>query len=153
MSYHTWTSYGYGICVDDIEGVTMKGLLELIHKAPEFEKEFLEWLAEIYEEPIEELEIDCVLEDWEDDCCYNGIAPILRDVINETENLSLYVAEDYDSVKYLLISPHYPWNEISTEEHSLSREQANEIFHKYLRILTDNDKKIDIDYQSVENGG
>ena len=153
MSYHTWTSYGYGICVDDIEGVTMKSLLELVHQAPEFEREFLEWLNESYEEPIDELDVSDVLDEWDDNWCYKGIGPILRDVINETENLSLYVAEDYDSVKYLLISPHYPWDEISTEEHSLSREQANEIFHKYLRILTDNDKKIDIDYQSVENGG
>lgn len=151
MSYHTWTSYGYGICVDDIEGVTMKGLLELIHKAPEFEKEFLEWLAEIYEEPIEELEVNCVLEDWEDDCCYNGIAPILRDVINEAEGLSLYIAEDFDGVQYLMLSPHYPWSEIAAKERELTHEAMNEIFRNYIQVLTD--KKIDIDYQSVENGG
>lgn len=151
MSYHTWTSYGYGICVDDIEGVTMKSLLELIHKAPEFEKEFLEWLSESYEEPIDELEIDYVLEDWEDDRCYNGIGPILRDVINEAEGLSLYIADDFDGVQYLMLSPHYPWSEIAAKERELTHEAMNEIFRNYIQVLTD--KKIYIDYQSVTNGG
>ena len=153
MSYHTWTSYGYGICIDDIEGVSMKSLLELVHQAPEFEKDFLEWLAESYEEPIDELKIDYVLENWEDDCCYKGIGPILRDVINEAEGLSLYIAEDFDGVQYLMLSPRYPWSEITAKERELTREAMDEIFNKYLRILTDNDKKIDIDYQSVTHEG
>ena len=151
MSYHTWTSYGYGICIDDIEGVSMKSLLELVHQAPEFEKDFLEWLAESYEEPIDELKIDYVLENLEDDWCYKGIGPILQDVINEAEDLSLYIADDFDGVQYLMLSPRYPWNEITAKERELTREAMDKIFHKYLRLLTD--KIIDIDYQSVENGG
>ena len=39
MSYQTWHEYGYGICVDDIE-TTANKVFELIHLAPNFEKEF-----------------------------------------------------------------------------------------------------------------
>ena len=150
MSYHTWTSYGYGVCVDDIEGVTMKSLLELGHQAPEFEKDFLEWLNESYEEPIDELDVSDVLDEWDDNWCYKGIGPILRDVINEAEGLSLYIAEDFDGVQYLMLSPHYPWCEITAKERELTQEAMDEIFMEYLRLLTD--KIIDINYQSVENG-
>lgn len=151
MSYHTWTFYGYGICVDDIEGVTMKSLLELVHQAPEFEKDFLEWLNESYEEPIDELDVSEVLDEWDDTHGFCGLGPILRDVINEAEGLSLYIADDFDGVQYLMLSPHYPWSEIAAKERELTHEAMNEIFRNYIQVLTD--KKIDIDYQSVENGG
>ena len=151
MSYHIWISHGYGICVDDIDGVTMGGLLEFVHKAPEFEKNFLEWLNESYEEPIDELDVSEVLDEWDDNWCYKGIGPILRDVINEAEDLRMYIADDFGGVQYLMLSPRYPWSEISAKERELTQEALDEIFHKYLRLLTN--KKINIDYQSVENGG
>ena len=51
---------------------------------------------------------------------------------------------------YLLYSPSYPW-QLKNSERDLTEEQLVQLFGRYVRILTD--VPIDVDYQSVENGG
>lgn len=154
MSYQTWHDYGYGICVDDIE-TTVDKVFELVHMAPEFEKDFLEWVQDTYSEngetASEYVSLEELLE-YESDSCYSGLAVILECVIAEVEGIHLYVTDDYDAVQYLLITPAYPWNKVGDGYRLLNTtDKADKLFRKYVNILTD--KAIDIDYQSVENGG
>lgn len=152
MSYSSWTVDGYGICVDDIEGVTTKKLLRLLKFAPKFKLEFLKWAeADNGEgECVEEAEITELL-DYEGDCGYYGLAPIMQSVIEEAENIRLVIADDYNAVNYLLFEPFYPWSVASDEEKNATEDGIREMLGKYVRILTD--KPIRITYYSVENGG
>ena len=73
-------------------------------------------------------------------------------VIKEAENIRLYIADDFGCYYYLLLCPSYAWAEHTEEEKKLdTREKVDELFKRYIAILTE--KEIDIDYRSVENGG
>ena len=86
-------------------------------------------------------------EDWN-----SGVAYLLQKVIEEVENVRLDIAEDFDSYYYLMICPSYAWTTLTKEEKELNTEEkVNDLFRKYVGILTDNE--ITIEYQSVENGG
>lgn len=144
MSYHTWHTYGYGICTDEIK-TTVDKIEELLKFAPKFKNEIHEWFedCDITEPTIEDYEeFD---QDW-----YGGIATILQSVISEVEQIELTYAEDFNCVRYLLYSPQYPWN-MQNNENNLTEDDIVNIFKKYVSILTD--KSIIVDYQSVENGG
>ena len=113
MSYHTWTTYGYGVCVDDIETTAQK-LLELAAMKPSLLKEVRDYLDEEFPDGYEddELEIED-FNDLEDNYCNNGIAYFLYNVIDDNE-LVVASADDYNGVTYILYqpsyqgSPHYP---------------------------------------------
>lgn len=46
MSYKTWHTYGYGICVSDITDVSLERLQKLISLAQEYQTKIQEWLDE-----------------------------------------------------------------------------------------------------------
>ena len=46
MSYHTWTTYGFGFCVDDID-TTPEKLLKLAALKPDVLKDVREYLNDI----------------------------------------------------------------------------------------------------------
>lgn len=71
-------------------------------------------------------------------------------IIREAENISFCACDDYDNNHYLLYMPTYPWYMRDGEER-LTEESIRLIFAKYVNILTD--KVLDVEYQSVENGG
>lgn len=146
MSYHTWTIDGFGICTNDIE-TTKDRVEKLLNLAPNFNNDIQTYFKEC---DIENPSLDDYLEydeDW-----YSGIAYLLQKVIEEKENVRLDIAEDFDSYYYLLLCPHYTWSNLTTEEKKLDAiAKVKNLFKKYISILTDKD--IDIDYQSVENGG
>lgn len=146
MSYHTWSVNGYGICTNDIE--TTKDRVEnLLSLAPNFNNIIQTYFKEC---DIENPSLDDYLEYDEDYC--SGIAYLLQQVIEEKENVRLDIAEDFDCYYYLLLCPHYTWSNITMEEKKLDAiAKVDNLFKKYISILTD--KNIDIDYQSVENGG
>ena len=51
-----------------------------------------------------------------------------------------------------MICPSYAWITLTNEEKELNTEEkVNDLFRKYVEILTDNN--VTIEYQSVENGG
>ena len=145
MSYTSWHNYGYGIRVDDIVRSDVERLEQLLALAPAFRAKLHGWLAEC----------EITEPDWDDYMEYDqdfglGLATILREVIEETEGIQMTACDDYDSVSYLLYQPNYPW-QLAETECGLTEERIAEIIDRYVRILTS--EPIDIDYQSVENGG
>lgn len=145
MSFQTWHDYGYGICVSDIKTKSVERLQQLLHLAPEYEAEINDWL--------EEWEIsEPAYEDYmKFDQDYNlGLATILREVIQEAENVGFLACDDFGGMDYLIYPPSYPWSHPKSES-DLTEKRIEEILRKYVGILTD--EEITIDYQSVENGG
>ena len=146
MSYHTWTVDGYGICTNDIE-TTKEKVEKLLKLAPKFNEDIQNYFKET---EINEPDLDDYLEYDQD--YYSGVAYLLQNVIEEVENIRLDIADDFDSYYYLLLCPSYAWVEHTEEEKTLdTREKVDELFKKYIKVLTE--KEIDIDYRSVENGG
>ena len=79
-----------------------------------------------------------------------GLATILKEVILEAEDIDLVACDSHDGTDYLLYVPDYPWN-IGKHRQLMTEEAVAGLFRKYVSILTD--EAIEIDYQSVENGG
>ena len=149
MSYHTWTTDGYGICVDDIE-TTAEKLLALAAMKPAVLKDVREYLDEMFEEDGGYNDEDLTVDDFNDlegDYCERGVAYVLYQVIDE---LDVVFADDYNGVPYILYCPKYPWN-LKEEEKNLTMQDVKDIFNKYISVLTD--KPIIFDCYSVENGG
>ena len=148
MSYHTWTTYGFGFCVDDIE-TTPEKLLNLAAMNPDVLKDVREYLNGIFDGE-EYKDEDLTMEDFDElegDYCERGVAYVLYHVIDE---IRIVFADDYNGTPYILYCPHYPWN-MSDSEKDLKCTDVVNIFTKYIKILTD--KSIEIGHQSVENGG
>lgn len=145
MSYSTWHTYGYGVCVSEIKEPPVDLLQNLISMAPVYQRKIQEWLddCEISEPTYE----DYV--DFDQDFGF-GLATILKEVISEAENIELEACDSYDEKTYLLYCPEYPWNQTGHKQLT-TEDAAIELFQKYVSVLTD--EPIDIDYQSVENGG
>lgn len=147
MSYSTWHTYGYGICVDNIE-TTAKKLLKLASMKEDVLKDVREYLDEIY--PNGYKDEDLTLDDFEElegDYCERGVTYVLYQVINE---ITVEFADDYNGTPYILYIPSYPWY-MEENEKNLTEEDVENIFRKYVGILTD--KPVIIDYYDVENGG
>lgn len=154
MSYVSWHNYGYGICVDDIS-TTVDKVFQLVHLAPNFEKEFYKWVESLRQEDdpesIAELITMEYIDEYEDDMyCIHGIGPIMKAVIKEVEDIELLVCDDYNCYHYLMFTPTYPWN-MSEKEKNMTEEDVRCMFAKYVNVLTDD--VITVGYQSVENGG
>ena len=148
MSYHTWHDYGYGICVSDVREKSVPRLENLLAKAPKFSQEFHEWLSGFTEDRLPE---------WEDYMEFETgwgstrLSGILQEIIFEAESIELLACSDFDGREYLIFTPAYPWTSLNIVEKNLTEEKLTAILKKYIKILTDED--IDVDYQSVGNGG
>jgi hypothetical protein len=154
MSYSTWHDYGYGICVDDIE-TTANKVFNLVHLAPNFTKEFYEWIETFREDGdpqsiAELITMDDINEYDDDSCCICGLGVIMKRVINECEGIDLLICDDFNGYNYLIFSMKYPWY-MSEKEKNMTEKDVYDMFDKYVSILTD--EFISIDYQEVENGG
>ena len=150
MSYSTWHVYGYGIEASKID-TTPEKIEKLLEMAPETKK--------IVEEQFKKHGIENpTFDDYEEfaipeyECQYFGGAPILQYVIKELEGITFDIADDYNCNIFLLYCPGYPWYfQLHPEEVALTEKDIANIIRKYVSVLTD--EPIDIDYQSVENGG
>lgn len=145
MSFEVWHIYGYGINLSELAGISFRRVVELVRTAPEYSIKFNKWLSEYdVEYPT--------IEDLEDfDCDYGlGLATVLQEVLRERENIEFRACDDFDGNQYLLFEKCYPW-QMSDLEKSLKEEDIKSLLIKYLSQITDED--IEIDYQSVENGG
>lgn len=150
MSYRTWTTDGYGICVDDIGTTTAGRLLDLAALKPKVYEDVIKYLDQYFEGEGGYNEEDLILDDFEElegDYGERGVAYILFHVIDE---IDVVFADDYNGVSYILYCPKYPWN-INEEEKDLTREDIRNIFDKYVSILTN--RHVAVTYYSVENGG
>ncbi len=145
MSYHTWHNYGYGICVDDIQAQSVQRLQALLKLAPKLDGRIHAWLSDL---SVTEPDWDDYMEFDRD--YYLGLATILQQVIEEADGLCLTACDDSSGRTYLIYQPRYPW-EITEKELDLTEDKLNELFSRYVSILTDD--PIEIDAQEVENGG
>lgn len=148
MSYHTWTTYGFGFCINDID-TTPEKLLKLAAMKPDVLEDIRKYLNDIFdgeEYKDEDLTMND-FDEFEGDYCEWAITYVLRRVIDD---ISISFADDYNGAQYILYCPHYPWS-MHESEKNLSEYDVINIFAKYIKVLTD--QKIDISYQSVENGG
>lgn len=152
MRYHTWSTDGFGICVNDILkdiNLTVEKVLKLAAMEPSVYKIVQEYMEEFCENKgisKEEFEIDD-FDELEGDGYEPGLTFILLNVITE---IPLVWADDYGGDDYLLYCPTYPWR-MKEDERNLSEEDVVKIFSKYINVLTD--LPINVDYYSVENGG
>lgn len=138
-----WSVNGYGICTDSIETTTEK-MNTLLRTAPLFEF-YLK--GELAEKGVETPELDDYL-DFEIKDFDSGYSAILREVIKEAEDIELCVVNDCNGNDWLLFCPIYPWNNATDAEKNLTEEKMEDIFRKYVSILTD--LPIEVDYVSAE---
>ena len=147
MSYQTWHTYGFGFCVDDIE-TTPERLLKLASLDKKTLLDVEDYLKVRFdgEYKVEELTMEdfCDLEGM---FCERDVSYVLSRVIKE---IPVVYADDYEGTPYILYCPTYPWN-LKENEIGLTKEKVEEIFEKYIEILTDD--VVLIDWQEVENGG
>lgn len=144
MSYKTWTTYGYGICADEID-TTVERIEKLLSLAPKYQSKIHKW--------FEESEItEPTVEDYEefDQDYLGGLATILQTVMQEIEGDIFTYADDYNCAHFLLYCPCYPW-QLQEREKIFTEKDIDNIFRKYISILTDT--PIQITYHEVENGG
>lgn len=145
MSYTSWHTYGYGVCLSEMEEVPAERIQELLVAAPKFADKIN---RRLYETGIES-------PGYEDYVGYDqdfmlGMATILKEVILEAEGIEFTACEDLDGKQYLIYEPSYPW-QITQAETGLTEERIYRMLLKYFHILTDQEP--DVDYQSVKNGG
>lgn len=144
MSFQSWHNYGHGICTDDIKEHNIQRLKTLLSMAPIFEGKVQDRLSrEAITSP-----------QWDDYMAYDtdyelGLATILNEVIGEAEGIALTACDDYNGKTYLLYQPKYPW-ELTDAERGLTKKRVEEIFQRYVGILTDD--FIPVGAQEVENG-
>lgn len=154
MSYHSWTIDIYGVAMEDID-YTVNGVLALANMTEKTKN----WFDEMLDGVNRENEIDLTaaveqaLDEYDCDSGLYGLGGLLMDVINNTEKYYFTVCEDYDGNQFVGYEPRYPWS-LHEVEKNLSRENVEDIIHKYVEILTER-KVVDnkCDYYSVENGG
>ena len=144
MSYKSWHIYGYGICVSDITEQSVERLETLLSMAPAYQKDIHKWLDE---REVSNPEFEDYMEFDQDFGL--GLASILKEVILEAEGVELEACNSYDGMNYLLYGPDYSWHP-NKGKRLMTEKDAEEIFRKYISVLTD--ETIEIDYQSVENG-
>ena len=149
MSHTSWHFYGYGIKVDEIGDVPKERIEALIDLAPVFKDKIRKELDEMQVK-------DADLEDYCDamhnadlDFSFLGLASIMKCVMEEVEGLEFVACDNYDNEHFLIFTPQYPWR-MTDQEKQVTEEALEDLFTKYVSILTD--KRIDIDYQTVENG-
>ena len=145
MSYHCWTTDGFGFCVDDIH-TTPARMVKLAEMNERAMNEVQDYLDEFYPERSIFVLSMADFDDLEGDYGETGLAFVLHKVID----LPVTVTSDFDGRWYILYEPCYPWS-IPEAEKGRTEDEVREIFQKYIAVLTDED--IYIGYQSVENGG
>jgi len=103
MGYSTWHTYGYGICIDDIE-TTVEKIEELLSKAPKYRKEIHDWFEECDVTKPTVRDYEDYDEDW-----HCGLATILCSVIKEVDDVQFVAVDDFDGNRFLLFPECYPW--------------------------------------------
>ena len=149
MSFVTWHFYGYGIKVDEIGDVPKERIKSLIDLAPVFKTRLKEQLNEMQISDPELMDYCDAMQNADLDFAFLGLASILKYVMEEAEGLNFVACDNYDNEHFLIFTPQYPWR-MTEREKLVTEESLEDIFSKYVDILTD--KEIDIDYQTVENG-
>lgn len=145
MSYRTWHSYGYGICVDEIKVDSVEKLEALLSYAPKYQQQLHRWLKEC---KITAPSVDDYMEFDQD--YYLGLATLLKEVIEEADGIELCACDDFEGASFLIYGPAYPW-QMTEKDLGMTEEKIEQLFQKYVSVLTD--EPINIEYQEIGNGG
>lgn len=145
MSTCTWINYGIGLCTSSLTLKSVEAIEKLLTKAPSFRQEIHEFFKEC---GIDEPEIQDYV-DYDEDY-HNGIAYILKEVIEEREGVFLTACDDVDGNDYLIFPQMYPW-ELNWKERRMTRRKVERLLKKYLSIITED--PLDIDDIQAENYG
>ena len=152
MSYYTWTTYGYGICITPSEA------LSFMPNMPAFIKQSALTTFDVEEaysrqngyKPIEEMDYEDLNEIGNDIRCDGGIAGIIASVMTNVYNIPFTSVYDVDGNMYVLYAPSYPWLMIESDL-KIMPEFLDNCFAEQMAKLTD--QKFKCDYQSAENCG
>ena len=145
MSTCTWINYGIGLCTSSLTLKSVEAIEKLLSKAPSFRQGIHEYFEGC---GIDEPEIQDYV-DYDEDY-HNGIAYILKEVIEEREGVFLTACDDVDGNDYLIFPQMYPW-ELNWKERRMTRRKVERLLKKYLSIITED--PLDIDDIQAENYG
>lgn len=163
MSYCSWHEYGLGIDFSDFDvacdkagdPITVADIERLLEVAPKLQRDVHEYIEGVKEDnPDVEIKVD----DYRcfDDNYRLELAYIFAQAVSEAEDLThVYACESYENDHFVLFGQGYPWN-LNEREKSITKEEVEDIFYKYLKILKPSlgeTVNVEIDFQSVENGG
>ena len=81
---------------------------------------------------------------------YNGMAFLLKNVIEEAEHIDMTDCNDLSGNKYVIFQPLYPW-EMRWRHRRVSKRKIEKVIRKYLSMVTDS--KFDICFEEAENCG
>ena len=136
---HYWTIDGYGLAVDPVS-YTPNGVIALAAMVPDIKAYLDEGIKECQKgkpHAVTEEEINEFMDDYETKSGIHGLAAVLADVMNELEPVvKVTPCENYDNEQFVLYEPNFPWH-MSEKEKTLSCEELDSIFKKYLDILTE----------------
>lgn len=163
MSYQSWHEYGIGFNFSEFEAecekvgdpITVEDVERLLARNLPLERDVHEWLDEIKDDNPDH---SVTLEDYRefDQDFQLGLSKLFADVIREKEDLPhAYATCDYNNDHYVIFGQGYPWN-MSEKEKRLNQDELEKIFRTYLTIIkpaTGEKLCVDIDNQSIENGG
>lgn len=147
----SWHDYGFGICTSNLkEEISLPGLMELISQAPELKERVNTFMNNECGGAFKD-SYDILTSYVEQYGIYDfgGLAEILYEVIKEVEEIDLLLCTDSGGKTYLIYTPSYPWTPKTEKEKELTEEKLENMFRKYLRIVTD--EHLPVDYKSVEN--
>ena len=145
MSSATWVNYGYGVSLKGLEFNSVERLEKMLSYAPKFRKEIHEWFACC---EIENPTLDDYF-DFDQDY-YNGMAFLLKKVIEEAEHIDMTDCNDLNGNKYVIFQPLYPW-EMRWRHRRVSKRKINKFIRKYLSMVTDSE--FDVCFEEAENCG
>ena len=152
---------GYGIDLTkiDIELVSTdnaaKRLLDFIKQAPKFYETFKEWYADRFldGENFDEVallnDIDAYtnMTKYEDEDLRTGLHVIMREVIQEKEDINLYASYG-DAGSILMLEPKFPWTPRGKKERGLTKEALDDVYRRYVNQL--GNVSLDIDNIAIE---
>ena len=144
MSFHI---YGHGICTDDIK-TSIDKIKTLIAMAPNTQDMLKDAYADAEADEITDVNewAEYMGQGWSDHE-EAGLATILAVVINELEGIHLLATTDSQAIAYLVMQEKLPW-QYSYREKQLTEEALNDMFKKYVNVLTDT--PITIEYKHIE---
>lgn len=135
MKKRTYYILGYGICVSNIKGVTIEKVAELIHSAPQFERQ-------LYLDMLEDKMSPYTKTDYLKQI---DLAMVLQSVIAENGvELTIAINNDMDDMSpeyFLLLPPSYPWEKDNTK---ISLEELTTILNRFTAIISD--EKVDVQF-------
>ena len=150
MSYRTWTVYGFGVNVSNIE-TTPEKIIKLAEKAPDVLKDLRAYLGSRCGDHYKDKDLS--LDDFEeyegDFYLDSGLTHVLFEVMNGLFGNLFEIAEDFDGNKFILFTPKFPW-EMTREEKNFDSGDVAGMFAKCVGVLTDEPV---VDFYDVECGG